>query len=135
MKDHVSHANHNTKVCSYLSKKEIFSDWIITTAFYAALHYTRAIMLPCEHDGHVITDFEVYYSKCKDLGEGRHGFQKKYVLINFPEISNAYSRLHDLSVTARYTRFEFGRDTSLTAMSHMNLIKDFSLRKKNGVSP
>lgn len=114
----------------FLSKKEDYSDWIIITAFYSALHYTRALMIPVIVDGEHIDDFEVLFKKTKRDDDGRHGFQKRYVMTHFPEITYEYSRLHDLSITARYSKYNFTRNTSSPSMEKLNTIKRYVESKK-----
>ena len=44
----LEHAEHNEKAYRYLCQEPEFSDWIITTAFYSAIHYIRHRMFPFE---------------------------------------------------------------------------------------
>ena len=39
-------AKHNEKVCDYLGKKDSYSDWVITTAFYSARNYLEHKIFP-----------------------------------------------------------------------------------------
>ncbi len=44
--DNLEYAQHNEKACKYLDKKPEFTDWVITTAFYSALHFVRYKIFP-----------------------------------------------------------------------------------------
>lgn len=46
--DRKNHALHNEAVCDYLELREEFADWIITTAFYAALQFLSYKIFPFE---------------------------------------------------------------------------------------
>lgn len=71
-----SHAIHNELACKYLNKKPEFADWVITTAFYSALHYLTGKMFPMnilENGKKVkVSDFESY-CKAKGINRGKHG--------------------------------------------------------------
>lgn len=43
---HREHAQHNLEVYKYLRKDLKFIDWIITTAFYSALHFIEYQVFP-----------------------------------------------------------------------------------------
>ncbi len=46
--ERLNHALHNEAVCNYLELKADFSDWTITTAFYAALQFVSYKIFPFE---------------------------------------------------------------------------------------
>ena len=35
------HAKHNEDACHYLNQSGKYNDWVITTAFYSAMHYVQ----------------------------------------------------------------------------------------------
>lgn len=53
----LDHAKHNERVCNYLGKNADFGDWVITTSFYAAMHYVRHLIVPIKID-------EITYNVC-----------------------------------------------------------------------
>lgn len=126
----LEHAKHNEHVCNYLGKKESFGDWVITTAFYSAMHYVRHLMIPVTIDGITYNDFEYLFAKKKSIMEGRHGFMKSYVVSNFPGIAFEYSRLHDMSTTARYTSYTYTREQANQAKEYMETIKQYVIKSK-----
>lgn len=126
----LEHAKHNEQVCNYLGKKEAFGDWVITTAFYSAMHYVRHLMVPVTIDGITYNDFECLFAKMKSIMEGRHGFMKSYVVSNFPEIALEYSRLYDMSTTARYTSYTYTREQAKQAKGYMENIKLYVIKSK-----
>ncbi len=127
----LEHAEHNEKVCNYLSKKPTYSDWTITTAFYSALHYVRHKMLPqvvgTGKDAVKYEDFESLYHGESGNTEGRHGFQLNWVKREFSEIDFEYARLHELSRNARYLNYNHGREVAIEVKNHLKSIKEFCL--------
>lgn len=127
--NHVEHAVHNEKVCNYLKRHEAYSDWVVIVAFYSAMHYVRHLMVPQEIGGVVYDDFEEIYQRKKLFGEGRHGFQKAYVLANHREIHFQYRRLHEMSEMARYQNYDFTREQAKEACGYLETIKLYAKDK------
>lgn len=127
--DHINQAKHNEKVCNHLSSKETYSDWVITTAFYSAIHYVRCLMIPCNIDGTEYNCFDSLFSKFKQSSEGRHGFQARYVLVNYPEIDSDYRILLDMSNNARYINYQYSREQAKVAKESLRTIKEYVLNK------
>jgi hypothetical protein len=123
------HAQHNEKACKYLRIKPDYLDWVITTAFYSAMHYVRHKMMPQTEklaNGYVtFTDFESYFNACKTPYQGRHGFQADKVNSLFPEISAEYTHLKDMCETARYINYKYDRETANIAYNRLLKIKQF----------
>jgi hypothetical protein len=118
--NHIDHALHNEKVCNYISSKADFGDWIITTAFYWAIHYVRYFMIPVIlPDGTTIDCFESLFNNKKCSSEGRHGFQNRYVTTNITAIAIEYKQLHDWCNQARY--FEYNQPRALAQQAKDNL--------------
>ncbi|OAV72968.1 hypothetical protein Barb6_00657 [Bacteroidales bacterium Barb6] len=129
MKNHSAHAAHNESVCNYLGKHEKYSDWVITAAFYSALHFVRHLMLPQNVNGVLVDDFETLYGKLK-LSNGRHTFQLYYVQREHPSITKAYTRLYEMSVNTRYNKYEYKRDDARAAKLYMEHIKSYVVSEK-----
>lgn len=126
----LDHANHNVRVCNYLGKKEDYGDWVITSAFYSAVHFVRHLILPCKIGDTKYTDFDALCKDHKNMGEGRHGFQRSYVQIHYPEIDFEYSKLHDMAVISRYRRYNYTREQANTAKGYMQTIKKYVEEEK-----
>lgn len=65
-----NHGCHNLKACLKLSdnneNNEDFPDWIVTTAFYACIHFTYSVAFPYyENEKIKYKNFEEYYEKEK----------------------------------------------------------------------
>ncbi|MDH6304657.1 hypothetical protein M2459_001393 [Parabacteroides sp. PF5-5] len=129
-KNHVEHAAHNEKVCNYLKKSPQYSDWVITVAFYSAMHYIRHLIVPQKIEGSTYNDFEEIFKLKKSPGDGRHGFQKTYVAIHHMDIYHDYSKLHEMSEFSRYHTYEYTREDSKKACEYLENIKIYTKEKK-----
>jgi hypothetical protein len=59
-----SHSQHNFEACKFLLEDGKFLDWVVTTAFYSALHLVQEEIFPFRDDeGYEYSSFEQYYSK------------------------------------------------------------------------
>lgn len=56
------HANHNAELCDLLLNNGRFNDWVVTTAFYAALHFVNYILFPLKFQDKTFYNFNKYYS-------------------------------------------------------------------------
>jgi hypothetical protein len=129
-KNHVEHAAHNEKICNYLKKNPQYSDWVITIAFYSAMHYVRHLIVPQNINGKNYDDFEDIFRLTKLPGDGRHGFQKTYIAINHIPISMEYNKLHEMSEMARYHTYEYTREDSKKAYAYLEKIKGYAKEVK-----
>jgi hypothetical protein len=129
----IEHADHNREVYLYLVNKPEFCDWIITTAFYSAVHYVRSIMLPCEPATKkgkiVINDFESMFNHFRKESEGRHGFQLNWIRDHYPEIRVHYRRLHELSNEARYINYQLSPAILPEIEIHLETIHSYCISK------
>lgn len=95
--DHVSQANHNKELAHRLDSSGglKYRDWLITIAFYAAIHYVEAFFTTVKDVGHT----EVACSQ----GEGRHPFRERMVKRHLGrECWSSYRKLSNASTLARY---------------------------------
>jgi hypothetical protein len=44
-----AHGEHNEKACDLLALNQGFPDWVITTAFYASLHFVTSKIFPFDY--------------------------------------------------------------------------------------
>lgn len=123
-------AKHNESVCNYLGKKESYSDWVITTAFYSAIHFVRHLMLPHVEGGITYTTYEALFSRKKAPTDGRHGFQSTFVILNYSDIEFEYQRLYDFSVNARYLNYKYTRAEASQAKAYLQIIKAYVSSQK-----
>jgi hypothetical protein len=124
------HAIHNAKACRYLADHSGFSDWVITTAFYSALHWINYHLFPhTETDGRgnpiMFEDFDQYlmwrYSnRFRSLTP--HKTRIDLVDRECPAISAKYRSLHDTCRTARYVDYKVGQKLATKAIKSLEEI-------------
>ncbi len=91
--DHIAFAEHNEKfVGSFDLDSTVYTDWVVTGMFYAALHYVEA-----------------YLALLGEQPED-HRARDSHVKRHMPEIGKDYRRLKDDSINARYYGYCFSAD-------------------------
>jgi hypothetical protein len=128
------HAQHNERICNELNANHENSDWVITVAFYSALHYSDACIFPHEftHAGKKLKadDFNKY---CVLIGEPgkKHKLRRSLVEKCLPEdIASAYNQLLDVSWTARYHRYKYSTKVSDLSRRQLVAIRNYHTRIK-----
>ncbi len=131
--DRFSHGEHNEKACVYLQLDADFRYWVITTAFYSALHFVSSKIFPFDVPAiegkktkiESIDQYHKYYNTI--LSKGR-SISKHELLLDLVEkhISQAfeyYDWLFSLSSTARYSHYQHSAELSNRAISYMKAVK------------
>lgn len=99
------HGERNKMLSGELFSGKKYYDWVITTAFYSAIHFVEDKILPCE----------VSTKLCKNISEvksaykmnGRHSSRERLVFEKLPlGIAAKYKWLDDKSRYSRYTTFK-----------------------------
>lgn len=106
----IDHANHNCETHALLLSNPGHEDWVITVAFYAALHFLRHKIFPLEvvigETTYNCGTFDEYYGILKKPKPGKHGAMRNLVELKSPiEVSTAYNQLMDLCFTSRYNSY------------------------------
>src|SRR5690348_4477874 len=91
----LDHARHNERVCNFLDGPKDQPDWVVTTAFYSALHYVRHWIFPFEMEilpnkKQIFNSFDDYYQHYHSLypSTNKHETLKKLVRLRIPEIAD-----------------------------------------------
>ena len=121
----LKHAEHNENTCNYLaSDKNMHNDWVITTAFYAALHYLRHKIFPSIIN---VATFEDYCTQESIYGK-KHKVMRNLVEDNCSDdIAAAYNQMLDISFTARYSKYKYGSKIAKLAQKRLISIKNYSI--------
>jgi hypothetical protein len=96
-------AKHNEDLCDLLIKNGKFTDWVVTAAFYSALHFVDYEMFPLTIELEGFTSFEEYYKK-KYTGQGapsKHNVRRQLVAKHLPECSAAFNWFQDACFNSR----------------------------------
>lgn len=128
--DNLDYAQHNEKVCKYLDKEPEFTDWVITTAFYSALHYIRYKVFPISITTRKgkklkVDDFESYFRINNPLNLSKHSLLSTLVEERHSEIADDYNKLRDISWSARYSNYKYPRQVSNDAKKRLEKIKQY----------
>lgn len=121
------HSQHNYEACEFLLTDGRFYDWVITTAFYSALHLVQEHVFPFrDEEGFTYSNFEQYYSK--SLKEGlkisKHQSTIKLVEERINGAGNLYRLLHDMCITSRYRNYVVSPKKAKVAKSYLDKIRD-----------
>lgn len=132
----LKHASHNEEVCNYLTLKQEYSDWIITTAFYTALHFVSYEIFPFtlkgkEQDakGIIIGSVFQYQHLLGLWRKSRHKITGDLCEKLCPEIASDYARLYDMSANARYTNYRQPIEVANKSRAILLMIKKYVLDK------
>jgi hypothetical protein len=110
MANYLNHARHNKEASEYLHKAEAdgFPDWVITTAFYSAIHYSYSIIFPFTEGASTFTVFDDYYKLEKRSGSDKskhdvtHDLIRKFHLGIEPQ----FAQLKSAAQTSRYLDYQ-----------------------------
>lgn len=131
--DNLDYAFHNEKVCKYLDKKPEFADWVITSAFYSALHFVRYKIFPITiikgSRSVNVPDFDTYHRTNNTLGVSKHTLLSSLVEDHHPVIANDYNKLKDISWSARYNNYKYSREISNDSKKRLENIKTYCIDK------
>lgn len=121
-----SHAHHNYNACQCLKKVGGYPDWIITTAFYSALHFVRYQVFPLKKNNRNYPEFDDYISFLKS--EGRTKKAKHQVLMsltkeNLNAIYPYYRTLRQYCDNARYYDYNINPTEVEFALKYLEEIK------------
>lgn len=101
------------------------NDWIVTTAFYSALHLVQGDIFPLPVQKRVFNDFESYYnSECPDGYPTQHNVTKELVADHLPELSSQYTWLYKECRTARYRNYKIRPEIAQKAREYLAIIEE-----------
>ena len=129
--DRLPHARHNEETCRFLFASNDHFDWVVTTAFYSALHYVQSRMFPYPTT-HPNTDeyklynsFAEYYIDVKlVLNQSKHEVTAHLVDAILPEVAPRYRSLLDKSMTVRYNDFSVQQKEAAMCIRRLEIIRD-----------
>jgi len=123
-----NHAVHNEAACDYLLKSGEFNDWVVTTAFYSAMHYLQYELFPKTINGIKYLDFETYYDKevkHKKIGINKHAAMSLLVSEHLLSAAPFYRQLLDSCWNARYKDYQISYIIAQKARENLTNLKSF----------
>lgn len=129
------HATHNENACNLLHDHGGFPDWVVTTAFYSALHLVYERLFPLKVDGTSYADFDTYYSKLHARRPAadkptKHEATVDLVKVYYPRAASYYRLLKDSCHNARYRNYQIPAYMATTAREQLQTIKGALTAKK-----
>jgi hypothetical protein len=126
-------AQHNEEACIYLNEPGNFIDWVITTAYYTAMHYLHHKILPYTHifpEGSKIIyqNFEKLYKQFAQTNTSKHRFLRNFIETNHPDIAIDFAQLMDNCFTARYNDYHFDPSAGALALKRLEKIKQYCIK-------
>jgi hypothetical protein len=122
----LNHAKHNQELCIKIYEANTHHDWVITTAFYSALHFVSYGIFPINEetsDGKhfTIKTLDEYWSY-HQLSKSKHKVLSDLVYQFYPGISADYDWLMDLCLKARYQNYQQGENEAKKSIELLNKI-------------
>jgi len=120
------HAIHNEEACDFLLVSNKFNDWVVTTAFYSALHYVQHELFPLVDKGNTYNDFNTFYGKVMKKTNkklSKHSATIQLVKSHLTTCSAYYRWLHDACMNARYNNYNVSAVKAKTARHFLTELK------------
>ena len=125
----LNHAKHNEDLCRKLHNEKNFFDWILTIAFYSALHYSEHSLFPLQFGQRVYHSFDKYYQAFKMSNDNKHDARKRLIYSNIDASAGAaYSWLKDSSLKARYYDYKINELEADMAIRKLDVIKSYIIK-------
>jgi len=118
------HAEHNEALCDHLISVGNYNDWVITTAFYSAMHFIQSKIFPLKIGQVEFFNLNHYYSFNRSKHRGRHGAMIDLTWQNLPAIAGEYEWLHDVCRNARYKDYQVEEPQATQARKFLSAIKN-----------
>ena len=111
----------NQALSNDLLAGKVYYDWVVTTAFYSAIHFVEDFALPAEINGRQCADIADVKNAYKT--EGRHAARERLVFGQINSFVGArYKWLDDHSRNARYKTYKAQSSEALKAQEYLNFI-------------
>lgn len=120
------HAAHNEEVCDFLLESKRYNDWVVTTAFYSALHFVQNDIFPITIKGKKYNTFNKYYwrfAKKNNENISKHSATIDAVKKHNPKCYSYYKSLHDSCMNARYREYNISYKEAVTARNRLAEMK------------
>lgn len=121
------HAIHNEEACNFIHSDGKYCDWVVTTSFYAALHYVQHEIFPLTINGVEYDTFDKYFN---GHYQGRKNRPNKHVstlnLVRAELGENVHQNYHwlfDLCMNARYVDYNIHKFIAEESLKRLSKIK------------
>lgn len=124
--ERLSHAINNEAASKVLLNSGKFDDWVITTTFYASLHYICYHIFPmnAEKNGRTVTISTIdQYRNHYNIDKNRHRTLCDLAFAVSADLGAEYNYLLDQSMLARYHHYRFEERVVRSCLASLVLIK------------
>lgn len=121
-----AHALHNEDLCDHLLANGQYNDWVVTSAFYSALHFVYHQLFPLTIQGTIHPDFNAYYDseiKNKRVNLSKHAATVDLGSKELSACYGAYKGLYDMCMYSRYNNYRTTPHKARVAKSNLDMIK------------
>ncbi len=115
---------HNEEACNALIGLTGFNDWVVTTAFYSALHFVDHAMFPRKYKNKLYRHFGEFSRDENYQNLSRHEFRCDIVWQFFPSIGPDFEWLFNQCMIARYRDYHVSIKDATEARESLSRIKD-----------
>jgi hypothetical protein len=125
-----AHGQHNLDLCNMLLADGEYNDWVVTTAFYSAVHFVEHALFPLIENGIEYTDFNEYWQNKPLQESSKHTCKKNLVRVYLTSVSTKYRELLDDCHNYRYNDYNVSDYNAKASKDKADLIKRACLSKK-----
>ncbi|SES00293.1 hypothetical protein [Pedobacter rhizosphaerae] len=123
----LDHGLHNEELCDHLQTLDgKYNDWVVTTAFYACIHFVEHKLFPLKQKE---KEFQTFDSYCdfqhneNDSNLSKHSLKSELVGKYIPAIKYQYRQLKDACMNSRYTEYKVTGNKAQSCSGIMKVIK------------
>ena len=124
----MEHALHNELLCDHLLEQGTYYDWVLTTAFYSALHFVNHQLFPFTYNGNSYANFDLYYDaeiiNKKGPKMSKHAATIDLVSNHLIACYSPYKNLYDMCMTSRYNNYHVTKAKASKARSYLSAVKN-----------
>ena len=130
----LDHAEHNLKLANKLLEEGEFLDWVVTSSFYAAIHYCRYKLFPLEDKntpGTSLCDNFDQFTYENRLN-GKHQVLADLIRINLDrDLYLKFKILKSSAMTSRYSNHDIPLETAKISFASAETISNHCKGKKS----
>jgi hypothetical protein len=124
----IEQGEHNEALCEELAKSGKWNDWVITTAFYSALHFVENKIFPLKIKDTTYNSFDLYYPSRTDNSRGQHEARLRLVKERLNMAYSSYRFLYNNSRTARYNNYKVSPEMASMAKLKLAVVKSLCIK-------
>ncbi|CAN5168941.1 hypothetical protein BH09BAC5_BH09BAC5_10150 [soil metagenome] len=107
------HGEHNRKLCDHLLSRGDYNDWVVTTAFYSAIHFIEHKLFPLDYGGKTLSDINSANNFIRT--RSKHETRALLVGMYLSSQSADYAYLEKNCKNARYVNYKVNPETAKNA--------------------